>query len=439
MVHRARFRPIFLLAGAFVLLAPLSVASGLGLSEPAKYARLATTLLIVLTGAIGGGGLRMGGAGRAMTAFIAIFIVSGFWSDNPVYACLYKGMFGLSFLSGLVLVNSVRSVDEFKKGLRLLGFVAVFAAFVALLVFLRDPDASSSLERMSVFGLNANLLGEASALLWILCLYLATNHRSRFWLALMGLACAALGLIIIGTGSRGAALMALTGTMFLLLPMVQRPGRLAAVLLGVLVVVFLAFEVFDLSGGDRFVNEISKDTRTAVWARALRKQFMRQPLTGVGWLHYGDQWATLQNAYLQTLVESGLLGAGVLVVALVVTGSGVYRNYRRIRRDRLPRELLYLNLAFLAPVLMHGMAESSLFIGASLDSLFLGMGVGLVDRLLPLITATVSSNVRRASRAAPARTIGLSVSGLSGRRQIALPIPRGPGVAPTPGFPKPDS
>jgi O-antigen ligase len=423
MAPRARFRPIFLLAGAFVLLAPLSVATGLGLSEPAKYARLATTVLIVLAGAATGRGLRMGAAGKAMTAFVAIFIGACVWSGNPVYACFYKGMFGLSFMSGLVLVNSVRSVEEFTKGLRLLGFVAVLAAFVALAVFLRDPDASTSLERMSVFGLNANLLGEASALLWILCLYLATSQRSRFWLALMALACGALGLIIIGTGSRGAALMALTGTLFVLLPMVQRPGRLAAALLGVLVVVYLAFEVFELSGGDRFVNEISKDTRSAIWSHAFRKYFMRHPLTGVGWLHYGDQWATLQNAYLQTLVETGLLGAGVLALALGMTARGLYRNYQQVKRRRLPRELLYLNLAFLVPVLMHGMAESSLFIGCSLDSLFLGMGVGLVDRMLPLILNTPSQAARRAG-AAPARVMGISMSGLSGRRQVSLPAPR---------------
>jgi hypothetical protein len=153
-------------------------------------------------------------------------------------------------------------------------------------------------------------------------------------------------------------------------------------------------------------------------------------LYGVGWLHVGDQWATLQNAYLQTLVESGLIGASVLATALVVASRGVYRNYREAKRRQLPKELLYLNLAFLVPVLAHGAAESSLFIGASLDSLFLGMGIGLVDRMLPLVSTTGPSTPRR-GRAAPVRTIGITSASLSGwRRPVvpALPSPQSAGV-----------
>lgn len=404
MSRRAKFRPIFLLAAAFVLLAPVSVATGLAISEPAKYVRLGTTVLMVLLGAQSGRGLRMGPVGTMMSVFVAFFVMSGIWSGNPVFALIYKGMFGLSFFAGLVLVNSVKDSDEFKKGLDLLGAVAVLASFVALAAYWRDPSGSVRQERMSVFGLNANLLGEASAMLWILCLYLALHQKSKLRLAILGLACASLALIIVGSGSRGAALMAAVGSLFLLVPFTKRPGMVAGVLLGILVVVYVGSEVLDVGGG-RFVRDLSKDTRTQIWTNVMKRYFSKSPAIGIGWLNNGNQWAAVQSAYIQTLIESGIVGAGLLLAALASIANGFLRNRDEFQRRRLPKELFYLNLALLAPILMNGAFESSLFIGASLDSLLLGMGVGLLDNAVRIVATSSGPSLGAQRTVRPIATI----------------------------------
>lgn len=376
-------------AAAFLLLAPLSVATGLSISEPAKYARLLTTLVMVALGALSRRGLKTGPVASIWGLFTLMFVTASLWSDLPHWALFYKGMFGLTFFSGIALVNSARTQEALIRGLRFLGMVSAMAACLALVVYLTDRSASSAGDRMALYGINANALGQTAAPLLILCLFLVLNDRSRRKRTMLALACCALGLIIIATGSRGSLLMALAGITFLVLPHSKRPERIAAVAGCVLVVTFAALQFLDLEGGHRIFDEMGKNTRAGIWNWGW-KGFLGSPAIGIGWFHYGTQWAAVQSAYLQVLIETGLVGATILLCAMIVTARRWYGVQRKLVRLGLSQKLSYLSLAFLGSVLLHGAFESSLVFGSSLNALFLGMGTCLVDRTLALSSAAVS-------------------------------------------------
>lgn len=400
MPARAKLHPLFLLAGVFAVLAPASVASGLSFSEPTKYARLLTTLMIVFWGLANGRGFRLGPAGVAFVVFLVVFGGAGAWSTTPHYALFYKGMFTLSAISGLVLVNSLRSEEELKRGFRLLGLVSGAATCVALGVYWYDPASSTRMGRMDILGMNANMLGQTAAALFILCLSVALNRPSKLVRFLMLSACAALGLMIIGTGSRASVLMALSGMLILMLPLVRRPAMVATIALGGMLTLYLAFEIMDLSGGNRLVANMSKNTRADVWHYGLRL-FSKSPIIGIGWFQFERRQANLHSAYVQVLVESGILGATALLTALAVMIYCWCRNQRRLGRLGRSRELSYLAAALLFPVLIHGLAESATFIAAGLNALFLGMGVGLLDRTLSWSEGAQKSRRRQPSQRLP--------------------------------------
>ena len=376
----ARLHPIFILAGAFLLLSPLSVATGLSFSEPAKYLRLGTTVVMLLVWLGSRRGFRLGGAAQAFVTFGVVFTASAAWSDLPHWALFYKGMFLLTSLAGLSLAGTVRSADELRKGMRFLGMVSAAAAVLAFAVYRINPDEATTQDRMAVLGINANMLGQTAAVLLILCAHLALNEPSRTWKRLMLFSGALLAVIIIGTGSRGALLMAGLGIVVLAIPHVARPGVLVSALVPAAIVGYLALEVIDAVGTERLVGEIGKNTRAGIWRFGLR-QFGTSPIIGIGWLHWGERWGSVQSAYLQVLIESGLIGGAVLAGTLAAVLSRAWRTHAQLQRQRLPADLSYLMLACLISTTVHGLAESSMVMGSTLNPLLLGLGVGLGDRV----------------------------------------------------------
>lgn len=374
---------IFLLAGGFVLLSPTSVAGGLSISEPAKYFRLLTTILIVAIGLASAGQLRIGAGGRALIAFSTLFVIASVWSTKPAYGLFNKGMFGLTCLSGIILAASIRTTAELRAGLRLLGLVSGAAALVVLLVFLKAPGQVQTNDRMAVFGINPNMIGHTAVPLSILCMYVAINDRRTLWKTLMIGACCLLGLIIIATGCRGAALTLVIGTACLLAPYSRRPGVMLGVLVGIALVAFVGFEVLEIGGSNRMVSEFGKDTRQGVWRWAL-KSFQKSPIFGVGWFHYGSKWAMVQSMYIQTLVETGIVGAMSLIGTLCLVAIVWFSSLQRLHKMRAPTGICYLALSLLLMELAQGLTESSPLAGTTLASLVLGLSVGLTDRVVDL-------------------------------------------------------
>ena len=375
---------LFKLAALLLLTAPLSVA-GFAFAEPFKYIRLAITIVMVALGFFSSRGARLGPVGRALAIFTVVFVVSGVWSNKPHWALIYKGMFAFMCLSGVVLINSVRTRDELMRGLRFLGLTSAIAAVLAFGIYLKNPHEAEVHGRMALAGMNSNTIGETAGPLLILCLFLVLHDKSRKkrpWM--MGLACAVLVLILLGSGSRASALMAMVGALFLMVPLTRRPELFAGIGLMTACLIFVASEVLQLGGAGRLSTEMSKNTRTGVWWWAV-KCFLKSPLIGVGWLNYGGhQWAAVQSSYFQVLAEAGLLGVFCLLAAIVVMLSKCHSNHVTLGRNGLPKDLSYLTLAFVVSGLVHGVFESSMVLGTSVNALFLGMGAGLADRTVAL-------------------------------------------------------
>ncbi|HEY3968505.1 MAG TPA: O-antigen ligase family protein [Planctomycetaceae bacterium] len=441
MVSRTRLP--FVLAAMFILLSPLSVSTQetgkivrVGKTSqvevqpangPAKYGRIAVTVLIVAFGLSSRGSFVAGPASKAICAWAALFVLSGIWSTAPHYALFHKSLFALVLLSGFTLVKCVRNLDELNRGLRFLSLFAGGAACVTFLAYLQGAAGGSTNGRMAMLGLNSNMLGMTAASLLILCAYAAINDPSLTVKRLMILPCLVLGIILIGSGSRGCALMALTGILFLALPLVRRPAVLAGLGLSLLITVYVAVEVLEVGGGNRLVKDLSKDTRGEVW-RYVFKGYLKSPLIGTGWwTNNGTSWANTHNAYLQVLTESGPLGITLLALALFTMLRSWKRNHAWLRKCRLPLNLSYLTAALVVPVLLEGFAESGVFMGSGVNALFLGMGVGLLDRTIGLVTG--SSSGAGASAGPP----GGQVGGRPNRISVFPPIVQRRGF---PNFPQ---
>lgn len=147
---------------------------------------------------------------------------------------------------------------------------------------------------------------------------------------------------IVSSGSRGA-LMALGAAIFVLLALSGKKGAIRiAVGIVVIIAVFAIANQFDLLPVSRetSIDEFTRESRLAVWGQALLL-FLQHPLIGSGWLNFfsigvfGDtQFGSVNHAhswYLNTLVESGVVGFVLLVGPLVWL---LIRNMRVARQNQ---------------------------------------------------------------------------------------------------------
>lgn len=376
-----RMHPLFLLAGSFLVLAPLSLATDLESAGAIKYVRLYVTVLMVVVGIVGYQLRFSRGASGALLVFVVFYAMASLWSSRPHMALFYKGMFALTVLSGILLAQCSRTVTDLLRGLRWLGVVAGLAGIVAFVQYARDPEGASRVGRMAVWGLNANALAMTAAGLFLLCMYLACYESSPKWKAFAIVVCALLGVEILATGSRGGLLMAVSGGGIIALPYAKHPKRFAAIVLVFAAVSYGVLSLVELQRLDRF-TDFTSNTREGVWKNAWR-QFGKSPVIGQGWIASGrGSTANVMNIYLQTLVETGLVGAGLFAGCLIVIAKRAKSMYLSLRNPLNPaRTLGFLAIGLTAAVLLHGTAESAAFLGSTLNALLFGFGVGLIDRL----------------------------------------------------------
>ncbi|WP_146373799.1 O-antigen ligase family protein [Symmachiella macrocystis] len=365
-----------------MLLAPLSSATALEGGTALKISRLATTLLIVTIGVVFYRCFYLRQAFGSFVAFVFLFVLAACWSTSPTWGLFHKGLFALTVLSGGCLGYSVRDFEDLRKGMRWLSMVSALAAFAVAFFYLRDPAQAVQGERLSLWGMNANTIGQTAAPLWMFCLYLGLYERSRWWKAVGFGVSLLLTLIILGTGSRAACVMAATGGFFLALSFIKRPAvfALLTVTAFVGVVVFQSFRPEEITGVGRMSEDLFKDTRSGVWSYAI-KQFSESPVIGQGWLHWGTHSANVMNIYLHTIAETGVFGGAILFASLAMVAFRMLRMFTIAARSNLDKSTPFLALAFTAAPLVHGLAESATFLGTSINALMLGFGIALIDRI----------------------------------------------------------
>lgn len=379
-----RINPLFLLFAAFLVFSPFSAATELPGVVGAKYARVYVTLLIPAVGFLLLRLYRPRPAGVAFLAFMTLYCLAGLWSDRPVDAALYKGNFALVAVGGLMIAYSLSDFHDLRKGLRVTLLAASVFGVLTLINIAVNPSAITHLGRLSVWGMNPNRIGQTAAPMLILCAPVALYDPSKLWRLFAYAVGASLAIIIVYTGSRGAAGMAMIGVFAALVPMVRRPGQLFFLFVLVGATTFVAMSLIEAAAAERFTN-VSVANRAEPWTMAL-SEFQKSPVIGVGWLHSApiQELVGATNAhsmYMQILAETGALGSLVFLGVLVYLGFRGLRTLRIIQAGGENRETGYFALGIIAAVFAHGFIESGAVMGSTINGMMLTMGIGLIDRI----------------------------------------------------------
>jgi len=388
IVLARKINALYLLAGTFCLLSPLSAADFFTVALVSKYARVYVTVLIVVLGIMGYRVRRLGPASTTLWIFVTFYICAAFWSAAPLAGLMYKATFGFTILAGMFLAFGSRDRKELERGMRFLGVVGGFAGLFTFAIFLANPQAALIQGRLSVIGLNANRVGNTAAALLLFCAHLALYDRSLLWKLFGYLVSGLLTVVIIQTGSRAALAMALIGCFGLWLPLTRRPVRALIVTMLVAVFAVVAMTYLESPGVQRLIETVQPgkaeqvlESRAGTW-RAGTMLFRDAPVLGIGWYFTsGMTTGNLHNMYLQTAVEAGLVGLLILIACLAVLFFLGTRLFLAMRRFRNVAHLTGLPLALVGGALLNGAAESGVLAGSVLPTLILGFGVGLIDRL----------------------------------------------------------
>ena len=374
--RNARIPAAFFFAAAFLVIAPLSLATQLEAAPTLKYVRVGLCMIGVLVGMAGGASGRIQAAAGSLIAFALFYTIAPIWSPYPLNGVIYKTVFLSALLLGIFVGASWRSADELRKGLRLLGIVASGASSLVLYQYLKSPSEMSQVGRLAAYGINANAIGMTAAGYFLITLFLAVNERGVWrWLGMGG--SGVLLLVLIATGSRSSMAMALLGGAIQFIPWMKRPGRVLAATIPLAVIILLFSEGIDTTAIERFGS--TENTRSGMWQAGLRL-FHGSPVIGHGWLSQGRSTNNLQNVYFQILAETGIVGGALFVAA----GIGMLNTIRRIypQLEQSQRPAFFMALSVLTALAVHGIAESALILGSTAITMLFGMALGMFQGML---------------------------------------------------------
>ncbi len=232
--------------------------------------------------------------------------------------------------------------------------------------------------------MNPNTIGMAAAPMLIICAHVALYDASKSWKIASYVIGSVLGVIILYTGSRGAAGQAVLGCFIISIPLLRRPGVLAVVAVLVTSTATIAFASIETEGRERLLDP-NLGSREGVWGLAL-DDFRDAPIFGQGWVYTtrlrgGGSTANRHSIYLQALAETGAVGAFLMALALAYAGLRGMRMYRVVRATGLEKQTGFFAFAIVGAVLAHGVIESGSMMGSSINGALLPLGLGLFDRL----------------------------------------------------------
>lgn len=396
---------LYLLLVAFLLLAPASVSSA-AVRDGKSYLKWSRVGLMIITFFYSLRWLRLPRSNMASGKLIllaVIFCAGALWSDRPAWGLMYKGMFVCSVLTGISLANSLSTDAEYRAFFRTMS-ASTFLAFALVTYFATTQDVPLMQNgRLVLAQLNPNLLGQTTAILALLCLVHLLFLDSLRWMRTAGVGMVLMLLLTVLTGSRAAILMLLAG-LCLLLPMLGRQQKqlilLGGLSLGGLFVIGTIWLATpegeegtammwadtashsDAYEGLRLTKDLTKDTRLKYWGYVFRR-WQRNPALGEGWLHYGNKWGLVQSAYLQILIETGLIGLTALIFFLYSAKRLILESLKCARRSHGASKMLpYIFSATLFGLLIHGVFESSMVTGASPNSLLLTFSTTQLDLIV---------------------------------------------------------
>jgi len=374
---------------AFVVVAPLSLSTKLEGAITLKYLRLSFCILGALLAVTSGALSRLGPASITLMIFSSFYMIAAVWSEEPLVGVAYKALFFCSILLGGFTAVSTKSIEDMRTPLRFLVFTSTIASLVVLYQYRTHPVENVQLGRLSIYGINANVLGLTAAVLFLVTFSQAL-WDSRFWRGVAVTGAGSSLIVLIASASRASLAMALVGAAVQLVPAVRRPGRLLSVAVFAAMVLVASSIMVQTEALERMTSSVN--TRAGMWQVAMRL-FSESPVLGKGWVTSGRSTGNLHSLYLQILVETGIIGAILFLVFLVSMFSQVFRCHR-IATTTGNRYTYYFALSLVAGVLMHGLAESATLTGTTCSTIFLGFGVGILDRLRVTGPADLSGRIR---------------------------------------------
>ena len=391
-------RLFFLLIATFLVLAPASV-SGFTESDSGSVLKWARVCLLVICFLVGLQWFRIPrwkDLSAKVLLMSVVFCAAAGWSTLPLWGLLFKGMFVCSVCASFALANCLRTEAEFRTMIRTLTFACIVAlSLVAYLVFV-ERNFMLWKGRLIVGGMNANSMGLSAAIFGLLNAFHLLLRDKVVWRVCAVISLVLMMVLIVYSGSRAAVLTLVVGGALLLPAMAKR--RTGAIALGIVslsAVVLVSVFWFGLSddpasfGGPfeeegpamelRIFRELTKDTRMRIW-RSEVSIFSKNPVLGAGWRHRGRRWILVQSAYLQVIVEAGILG--IIAVLLFGTASVrmILRAMRTARRTRgFESMMLHVFAATFFAIAFHGIFESAAVVGSSPNAILLGFSAAQLD------------------------------------------------------------
>ncbi len=154
---RRKVNVLYLLLGAFVVLSLLAASVNLPNTLVVKWLRVYVLILIVLIGFFVYRLFRFRPATICLLALVAVYALGAFWSSAPLAGLMYKGLFALAVLAGVMVACSVRDQAELIRDLRWLALISGATALVAAIAIAIDPQTVLRQDRLAMMGINASL------------------------------------------------------------------------------------------------------------------------------------------------------------------------------------------------------------------------------------------------------------------------------------------
>jgi O-antigen ligase len=378
------FNIVVMLGTTFMVLAFLGFASARGDVTSIRLARIYCGVVAILLGLRALHLPEIRAAGLLYFTFIVLYVLSSLWSQAPVDALARKGVYALPMVLGLLLAYAIRDRHDFEGAIRILTIPGII--FAAL--FFAHLASGSTNQRLSVIGTNPNVAGALCASMLILCAYGALYGSSKPWKVLAYVTGTLLAMAILYTGSRGAAGYAIIGCSALILPLVRRPLAVTVLAIAVLGTGWFVQGKLDTKSTER-MTEVSLTGRDSLWVNGL-SHVKESPLFGVGWVPTAKASAGIKGSrnwhsmWVQTAVDTGIVGVLLLLFALSVTSLYALRSWRTLIATESDLVPLFLAGALFGGALAHGIVESEAVIGSAIPSLILPFSIVLLERL-PII------------------------------------------------------
>jgi exopolysaccharide production protein ExoQ len=311
--------------------------------------------------------------------FLAYVLISSGWSSNPESSAA-KAVALLVCTAGAWRAASIVSVEELFSCMTYSYSALVFASLAVVILVPSIGITQEWLHEGFWQGIFAQKqgLGICSAFLAFATLLRLSRRRTLFDISacLLALVC------LIGSGSRGGAVLAATAAVSLLV--VRRHRRLAPFLPNILVVELIGANVlilfFALTGYKYiylFGSEIDVSERTFIWQYTVTS-WLNYPLLGYGlngfWTNqtvfyqylrlHGWSIADYHDGYIGIIVETGIIGM-ILFSTIVMKLTSRLRFILRTRR--VSGLELDLTIGYLILYFTINLTETSFLRGTSFD------------------------------------------------------------------------